>query len=255
MQGAGQPAHSSRGLRYWVSLDCGQAHDYSAALVSERVTSGHSDQKSKRLHFSERVQSGQSDHSAIHIGSISRAPLRTPYPKIAKAVVSKCCELEPVGAFGERPDIGLIIDAGGVGRAVRDLVRDEIRKLGASAPRIHFWPVAATGGGRVTISGGFINVPKKDLVTSAVVALQDGTLKIGDVENADVLRKELAEYRVKLTKKGNETYEGAGRNDDLVYGLALATWAWSFTSNREEHHAGNRGNDPFESLRHRGRAL
>jgi hypothetical protein len=211
-------------IRYWVSLDCGQAHDYSAALVSERV------QNSNQLE--------------IHVGSISRAPLRTPYPKIAKAVVSKCCELEPVGAFGERPDIGLIIDAGGVGRAVRDLVRDEIRKLGSNAPRIHFWPVAATSGGRVTIGGGFINVPKKDLVTSAVVALQDGTLKIGDVDNADVLRKELAEYRVKLTKKGNETYEGAGRNDDLVYSLALATWAWSFT-----------GKDEISTHAHRGTGL
>jgi hypothetical protein len=188
----------------------------------------------------------------IHVGSISRAPLRTPYPVIAKAVVAKCVELEPVGAFGERPDIGLIIDAGGVGRAVRDLVRDEIRKLGPTAPRIHFWPVAATSGGRVSISGGFINVPKRDLVTSAVVALQDGTLKIGDVENADLLIKELAEYRVKLTKKGHEQFEGAGRNDDLTYSLALATWAWSHTR-KDNKHERNRSTDPFiESLQHHG---
>ncbi len=223
-------------MRYWVSLDCGQAHDYSAALVSERVTPI-------------GVENGdQSPHSEIHVGSISRAPLRTPYPKIAKAVVSKCCELEPVGAFGERPDIGLIIDAGGVGRAVRDLVGDEIRKLGPAAPRIHFWPVAATSGGRVSIGGGFINVPKKDLVTSAVVALQDGTLKIGDVENADVLRKELAEYRVKLTKRGNETYEGGGRNDDLVYSLALACWAWSHTGKDENVSHAYRGAGLFGDM-------
>lgn len=210
-------------MRYWCSLDCGQAHDYSAALVSERVGSS----------------------AEIHVGSISRAPLRTPYPKIAAAVVSKCAELEPVGAFGERADIGLIIDAGGVGRAVRDLVREEIRKLGRNAPKIHFWPVSATGGGRVSIGGGFINVPKKDLVTSAVVALQDGTLKIGEVENADLLLKELQEYRVKLTKKGNETYEGAGRNDDLVYALALATWAWSHTRKDDDVSHTNRSPRPF----------
>jgi hypothetical protein len=196
-------------VRYWVSLDAGQAHDYSAALVSERVG------------------------DSLHVGSIDRAPLRTPYPAIARAVVAKCVELEPSGAFGERRDIGLVIDAGGVGRAVRDLVRDEIRKLGPNAPRVHFWPIAATGGGRVTVGGGFINVPKKDLITSAVIALQDGTLRIGDVENADLLRKELAEYRVKLTRKGNEAFEGAGRNDDLVYSLALATWAWAHTGKDE----------------------
>lgn len=213
-------------VRYWVSLDCGQAHDYSAALVSERIA--------PRGEISTRIE--------IHVGGISRAPLRTPYPTIAKAVVSKCCELEPVGAFGERADIGLIIDAGGVGRAVRDLIREEISRRREKAPRIHFWPVSATGGGRVTISGGFINVPKKDLITSAVVALQDGTLKIGDVKDADLLLKELAEYRVKLTKKGNETYEGAGRNDDLVYSLALATWAWSHT--RKENNVPHTGRSP-----------
>jgi hypothetical protein len=203
---------------------------------------------------SERIVSQEtiSPQNEIHVGSISRAPLRTPYPKIAKAVVAKCCELEPVGAFGERPDIGLIIDAGGVGRAVRDLVREEIRKLGPAGPRIHFWPTSATSGGRVTISGGFINVPKKDLITSAVVALQDGTLRIGDVENADLLLKELAEYRVKLTKRGHETYEGAGRNDDLVYSLALATWAWSHTR-EEKKHERNRSTDPFGlTLQHHG---
>jgi hypothetical protein len=74
----------------------------------------------------------------IHITGLARAPLRTPYPDIARAVVKKLVELEPVGAFGERADLGLVIDAGGGGRAVRDLVRQEIRDLGPRAPRIHF---------------------------------------------------------------------------------------------------------------------
>lgn len=217
-------------MRYWTALDCGQAHDYSAALVMERQ-----------------------DHD-LHVTSLERAPLRTPYPKIAKAVVSKVCELEPVGAFGERNDVGLVIDAGGVGRAVRDLVKAELsRRL--DTPRVHFWPVAATGGGRVSIGGGFINVPKRDLVMAAVVALQDGRLKIGDVPNADLLTKELAEYRMKLTARGHDQYEGSGRNDDLVYACCLAAWAWSFT--REEHHdERSRSGDPFVlSLRRGGRAV
>lgn len=222
-------------MRYWVSLDCGQAHDYSAALVSERVLPPIA---------RDPIAQPRPELPEIHVGSISRAPLRTPYPKIAKAVVAKCAELEPVGAFGERRDVGLIIDAGGVGRAVRNLVREEISRR-RDLPRIHFWPVAATSGGRVTIGGGFINVPKRDLIAAAVVALQDGRLKIGDVPNADLLRNELAEYRVKLTKKGNEAYEGAGRNDDLVYALALATWAWSHTREEKDVSHGNASRDPF----------
>ncbi len=65
-------------MRYWTALDCGQAHDFSAALVSERVG------------------------DELHITSLDRAPLRTPYPTIARAVVQKCAELESPGVFGER---------------------------------------------------------------------------------------------------------------------------------------------------------
>lgn len=195
-------------IRYWVSLDCGQAHDYSAAMVTERPEG----------------------LDELHVTSLDRAPLRTPYPAIAKAVVSKCRELEPVGAFGERRPVGLIVDAGGVGRAVADLIKQEIRAMPrASAPKIKFWPVNATAGGSVNITGGYINVGKRDLITAAVVAMQNGVLRIGDVPNAGLLTTELEEYRVKMTRRGHEIYEGAGRNDDLVYALALACWAWSQT--------------------------
>ncbi len=206
-------------LRYWVSLDAGQAHDYSAALVSERVG------------------------DELHVTSLDRAPLRTPYPAIARAVVAKCRELEPVGAFGERRTIGLIADAGGVGRAVADLIRQEIRKLGQRGPRIRFWPVTATAGGETSIGAGTIRVPKRDLITAAVVAMQDGRLKIGDVPNAELLRAELTEYRSRLTRRGHETFEGGGRNDDLVYALlALACWAWDQTApqRREDGCKGSR---------------
>lgn len=37
---------------------------------------------------------------------------------------------------------------------------------------------------------------------------------------------------MKLTARGHDTYEGAGRNDDLVYAACLGCWAWSHT--REE---------------------
>ncbi len=209
-------------LRYWVSLDCGQAHDYSAALVSERPPG----------------------LDELHVTSLDRAPLRTPYPTIAKAVVSKCLELEPVGAFGERRPVGLILDAGGVGRAVADLVRAEIRKLGKRGPKIRFWPVTATGGGRTTIGPGGINVPKRDLITAAVVSMQGGRLKIGDVPNAELLKTELQQYRSKLTRSGHESFEAGGRNDDLVYALALACWAWSKTANPANVSTHGRGRRP-----------
>lgn len=92
-----------------------------------------------------------------------------------------------------------------------------------------FWPVSATAGGTTTIGAGTINVPKRELILSAVITMQDGRLKIGDLPGADLLKQELAEYRAKLTRRGYEQFEAGGRNDDLVYALALACWGWSHT--------------------------
>ena len=212
-------------LRFFVSLDCGQSHDYSAALVSQRVG------------------------EELHVTSLSRAPLRTPYPKIAKAVVNKAVELEPVGAFGERRPVGLVVDAGGVGRAVADLIRQEIRALPRSkSPKIKFLPVTATGGTHTSIGAGSINVPKRDLITAAVVAMQQGTLRIGDVPNAELLKAELQEYRSKLTRRGYESFVGAGRNDDLVYALALACWSWSHTRQLQPEGRQERRRRPLRRL-------
>lgn len=194
-------------LRFWIGADLGQSHDYSAAVVTERVG------------------------EEIHVGGISRAPLRTAYTAIAKGLVDKCCELEAPGPF-HRPQIGLVTDAGGVGRAVADLIRAEIHgRPRPSTPKIRYWPVSATGGAvtAVSIGSGAISVPKRELISSAVVAFQQGRLKIGAIPNAELLLEELKEYRQKLTGRGNLTFEGGGRNDDLVYALALATWAWSHT--------------------------
>ena len=52
--------------------------------------------------------------------------MRTSYEKIAAGVVDRLCKLEPVGAFGERRDIGLCVDATGVGRAVVDMLSEQL---------------------------------------------------------------------------------------------------------------------------------
>jgi hypothetical protein len=167
----------------------------------------------------------------LHITSLDRAPLRTSYNRIAGGVVRKVCELAPRGEFGEQDEIGLILDAGGVGRAVLDQIREKL-KAAPGAPRVHLWPVTATAGNRVTRNGPFIGVPKLELVNSAVVAFQDGRLRIGAIDNAELLRNELLEYRMKLTTRGHAQFEGAGRNDDLCFAAMLGTWAWSQTERK-----------------------
>jgi hypothetical protein len=193
-------------LRYWIAADIGQSHDHSAAVVVERRG------------------------EELHVVGIDRAPLRTPYPRIAKGLVLKAYGLEQRGAFGERPPIGLAVDAGGVGRAVADMIREEIRALPEHAsPRIRFWPITATGGAKASIGPGGLNVPKADLITAVIVALQEDRLRIGRLPHSSTLLRELGEYRSQHSRRGNMTYAGSGRNDDLVAALALAVWCWQHT--------------------------
>lgn len=225
-------------LKYWLGLDLGQSHDYSAACVMERasVPTGREETVQERdtiPPYRLRSRRREATEAELHITSLDRAPLRTSYNRVAAATVKKLCELAPRGEFGEQDEIGLCVDAGGVGRAVLDIITERLRAE-PGAPRVHLWPVTATGGGRVTRQGPFIGVPKIELVNSAVVAFQDGRLKIGAVPNAELLTAELAEYRMKLTNRGHATFEGAGRNDDLVFATCLSAWAWSYSTERKK---------------------
>jgi hypothetical protein len=70
-------------------------------------------------------------------------------------------------------------------------------------------------------------VPKRDLITGLVVALQRGMLQIAaGMENCPELLAEMAAMQVKITPRGNEQF-GAwreGAHDDLVFAVALSCW-------------------------------
>jgi hypothetical protein len=196
-----------------MGVDFGQANDYTAVTVMERTAPD--------------TVSGPHE---LHIPYLNRPPLRTSYERIARGVVDRLCKLEPVGAFGERREIGLCVDATGVGRAVVDMLSEQLSRR-RDTPTVNFWPVVVTGGNRVTRQGGYLAVPKRNLITAGVVALQSGRLKIGaSVENRDVLIQELRDYRLKINVRGHDQYEPwrEGAHDDLLFSMCLAAWAWSF---------------------------
>lgn len=190
-----------------MGVDFGQANDYTAVTVMERAG------------------------GELRIPYLTRPPLRTSYERIARGVIDRLCKLEPVGAFGERREIGLCVDATGVGRAVVDMLTEQLSRR-RDIPTVNFWPVVVTGGNRVTRQGGYLAVPKRNLITAGVVALQSGRLKIGaTVENRDVLIQELRDYRLKINvRTGHDQYEPwrEGAHDDLLFSMSLAAWAWSF---------------------------
>ena len=73
-------------------------------------------------------------------------------------------------------------------------------------------------------------MPKKDLVAGIQVILQGRRLRIAKaLPLAELLTRELLNFKVKVTGAGNEAFETwrAGDHDDFVLALAVAVWLGS----------------------------
>jgi hypothetical protein len=89
--------------------------------------------------------------------------------------------------------------------------------------------ISLTGGSSVSHSpNGFLNVPKRDVISAALVLLQNQQLKIADaLALKDTLVKELLAFRVKINiSTAHDSYEAfrEGDHDDLVLSVAMACW-------------------------------
>jgi hypothetical protein len=183
----------------YFGLDLGQSQDYSALAVVDRLGD---DEKTWRF-------------DGVHL---QRWPLRTSYPSIVADVVAMINTL-PKDRRGPRKPV-LAIDATGVGAPVVDLFKRE--KIDATLE-----PVQIVGGSTVTDEDGVKRIPKRDLVSTVQIALQNRTLKIApQLPEAATLIKELQNFQVKITDAANDVY-GAwreGTHDDLVLAVAMALW-------------------------------
>lgn len=186
---------TSKNCVYFIGLDLGQAKDYTALAVLERL--------------------GQSREANCQIRHLQRYELGTSYPAIVADVAQL---LKRLPSQTNRPTLAL--DGTGVGRSVVDLFRKE--RLAANLR-----PITITGGDTVTHEDGYTRVPKRDLVGVVQVALQTATLKIAaKLPEAATLTRELQNFQVKITESANDTY-GAwreGTHDDLVLAVAMALW-------------------------------
>lgn len=171
---------------FMIGLDLAQSNDWTALAVVERLKTGY----------------------AVPMLTRTRG---APYPQIVGRVAD-LLETPPLKDQAE-----LVIDATGVGRPVLDLFR-----ASGLDPRA----ITITAGQKPTGSLRFAKVPKRDLIKVLLLALQAGTLTIAqDTPFADVLERELAELRVKITASGYDRYEARdGEHDDLVVAVAMAVW-------------------------------
>ncbi|MEM7216683.1 MAG: hypothetical protein AAF423_14185 [Pseudomonadota bacterium] len=134
---------------------------------------------------------------------IKELPLQLSYVTIADAIL----KLE------NHHDI-VIVDSGGVGRAVLDMLRKEKSKA---------WGLGLTGSGKGKIDRGrrMMTMAKRKLVMGVRLHLVDGLIKVSpDVGKDDALAW-LEQMRA-FQAKGNKFEAASGTHDDIVIATANA---------------------------------
>jgi hypothetical protein len=147
-----------------------------------------------------------------HLRHLERFTPGAPYHEIFEAVALRTAN----PPFSTSP---LIVDVTAVGQQVKPLIY-------GLKPRII--PIVVTAGQTVHFVDGVGQaVPKKDLVSTLQLALQNRRLKVAPgLEEADLLTAELQAFRLrKVSINEADALEWrVGRYDDLVFAVALACW-------------------------------
>jgi hypothetical protein len=177
---------------YLLGIDPGQATDPTALVLLE-----HDRQRQPTYRL-----------CALH-----RFPLGTPYTQLP-AAINKRLSAEPL--IGRTR---LTVDATGVGAPVIDLFKQEF-------PRIQLYAITITGGNTVTGSPHEPHVPKRDLIATTSVILEQHRLGIPTtLPSKEALIDELLNYRHTISDTGHDSYAAAaGSHDDLLLALSLALW-------------------------------
>lgn len=196
--------------RFIAGLDVGQMHDPSALIVLDR-----------QMVLTDGLMLPRFD--ARHL---ERLPLQTPYPVMVRGVRAK---LELL-----RAPCVLVIDATGVGRGVVDLFREGWTEWDPQAERLMTAPgkpaiIAVTlTGSEHPRSDRWDEwaVPKRDVVMTFMLTLQQRRFRAAKGPEADMLFKEGQNFQWKVSTAGNDLY-GAwreGQHDDLLLAVAIAVW-------------------------------
>jgi hypothetical protein len=144
---------------------------------------------------------------------LHRFPRGTPYNKLT-APIRKRIERPPL-----KGPISVAVDATGPGRPVVDYLVEELNPA-------RLFAITITGGHEVNGSGRKLNVPKRDLIATTSLILEQRRLHIAeDMRDTDELIEELLTYRRIISEHGTETFSApSGGHDDLVLALSLALW-------------------------------
>jgi hypothetical protein len=180
-----------------ISLDPAKLHDYAAIAVGDVKGPDRMD-----LVFLER-------HQGIS------------YPALVdrvKGIIEKISERDDrAGPIKVKKHAPFILDATGLGM----VLRDDFAKLG-----IKPLPVMFTAGDKTTMGKGCIRLGKLELIGVLLNSLEFKKIKVNPaLPNADILFREAANYRGRLTTTGYMKMEAMeGEHDDLLIAVALLAW-------------------------------
>lgn len=191
---------------YVIGLDLGQANDYSAMVVMRRV-------------FWRKGQSPGKDPAKLwhQIVTVVRWPLLTVYPKIVEDVYEAYKLFE--GTIAEM-GVALVVDAGGPGRPVIDVLREKgLKPIGVSI---------TAGNLAHEREDGSLTAPKRDICTALLVAAQCGDVQVAPkVPDAQEFRNQIGAFGYKVKPaSGDLSYESVMTevHDDIVVAAAIALW-------------------------------
>lgn len=124
-------------------------------------------------------------------------------------------------------DMEVILDATGVGEAVLEMA-DEME--------LEATPIVITSGHTAHYGDGKYFVPRKEIVSALVVAVQERRIQVADLGDVtDQLKTELRNLRMKPRASGSEAIEPdkESQHDDMVLSLGMAVWRAQHEHTRE----------------------
>jgi hypothetical protein len=192
-----------------IGLDLGQSADYSAAAVLERVD------------YNDPKHTGPID-TRLKCMMLYRWPLNTKYLAVAREVL-------------QMPADFLVMDYGGVGRAVVEMLYQEamLRNWRGAIKPVQFTASNAMASAKHETHGRYYTVPKVDIIGALTVLVEQGGIEFatdneGRIDpNMELLLEELSTFKKTITKNAMIQFGAlptVGAHDDLVCALGLACW-------------------------------
>ncbi|MGA7075608.1 MAG: hypothetical protein WBZ42_03550 [Halobacteriota archaeon] len=206
-----QPAEEKeRHIRYCVGVDLGKKRDPTAIAVIE-------------------TRYDESNVGCYVVKYIKRLRLGLLYADVATKVATLDAQLRAdAQKKGVRCSVTYILDSTGVGEGVSEMIINAL-------PNADIRKCYLTGGINHSEEGRQIRLPKTQLVSTLVAALEGGRVRLTKrSKEIDAMVDELLNYDIHVSEEGHDQYGAfkTGTHDDLVCALGMACW-WAIWKKKD----------------------